>query len=448
MIFKYHWAFRMLFSVLAMITLCIIAVQFNEFSIFFSAIFFFTLGTALTIKNKDYRIFQIAFFWLLFFASIQALFFHAEYNQLFDRGGDDLSFYEKWILTGYNDFNFALNERYAYKTFIVPASAYLKFINVIGINSVFSFHINILNVFVGAFIPVFVFKTGKILFKSTTAQLAAAFVIVYPFFNYQITKVMRDVYAYLFFTIGVYILFTNWKLLFKLLVILLLLLLTMNARTESVIYILLLFGLYYFIKTKSLLLKGSLMAIVFVAAYIIYQYLNATFSIDLATITKYSEMYNELRTDNEGAGSIATLLKNGGIIGKLISIPYNWISPLPPPIIIQFNLMTLLISIGCFAWYFMLPRGVVKFYEMTQQKDNLLKYSELRALYLTFIVGSVFISYTSGDPRHILVFFPIATLFCVGYFENRTFKFDLTLNYISIIIAFISIIGYLIIKNF
>lgn len=399
----------------------------------------------LTFAAKAYRVFQIGYFWLIIFACIQTFFFLQEYSQVFDRGGDDAYFFETWILPGYYDLAEVLVDHNPYKTFTVPASVYLRFINLIGLSSIHSFHINIINVFLGAFIPVFIYKLASFFASQRVAQLAAAFVIFYPFFNYQVVKVMRDVHIYMLFTVAVYLITSQLNFYSKIIYAGVIFFLVINVRKEALLYFLLLFGTYSFIIHKGIVMRGVIIVGIILASIGVYYYMTTVFGLTIADINRFSQLYDDLRKDTDSGNSIATMLKNAGFIGKLISVPYIWLSPLPPPALFSLNIMTIMISIGCLFWYYLIPRGVLEIYRVASHANE--RQSSLaRALIVTFLFGSLFISYTSGDPRHLLIFFPISVIFCFGYFENKMIKKEMDLNYLTVIIGLCSITLYIYIK--
>jgi hypothetical protein len=444
-IIKYHWLFRLLFSIIAVFFLISLSIRISEPSLVFTAILFLATGSLLTFPGKAYRIFQIGFFWLIIFACIQMFFFLQEYNQVFDHGGDDTYFFETWILPGYYDFADVMVDNNPYKMFTVPASLYLRFINFIGLGSVHSFHINIINVFLGAFIPVFVYKLATFFASQRVAQWAAAFVIFYPFFNYQVVKVMRDVHIYMLFTVTVYLISSRIHLYTKIIYIAIILFLVVNVRKEALLYFLVLFGTYAFIIHKGIVIRGVIILGIVIASLGVYYYMTTVVGLTLADINRFSQLYEELRQNTDSGNSIATILKNAGFMGKLISVPYIWLSPLPPPALFSLNIMTIMISLGCLFWYYLVPRGVLELHRVAGHGNE--RQSALaRSLIVTFLLGSLFISYTSGDPRHLLIFFPISVIFCFGYFENKMIKRELDLNYLTILIGLSAVTFYIYIK--
>lgn len=404
------------------------------------------MGSLLTIRHKDYRVFQTAFNWLIIFCVLQAWFFQSSYNQLFDLGGDDQYFYKDWILLGYSDINEVLTDYNPYKTFILPSVFYLKFLNYIGFNSTFSFHINIINIFVGAFIPVFVYKTALLFLESAKAQSASLFVLFFPFLNYQCVKIIRDVDVYLLFTLFIYFLSSNYKIYTKAFWFLIISFLMFNVRKEAVFYILIFAGSYLFFQAKSFITKSFfIFSVVLALGFFIYL-LSTNYGLDFNSISRFSELYDELRTETGGGNSLATILKNAGFLGKIISIPYVWLSPLPPPIFFSVTAMSTFISLGSLVWYYLMPRGAIQLYFESKNTINPKIRNLSLSLSITIILGSLFISYTSGDPRHTLIFMPVFSIFCFGYFENQNKNFEYLLNYISISILIIAIISYAIIK--
>lgn len=404
------------------------------------------MGSLLTIRHKDYRVFQTAFNWLIIFCVLQAWFFHSSYNQLFDLGGDDQYFYKDWILLGYTDINEVLTDYNPYKTFILPSVIYLKFLNYIGFNSTFSFHINLINIFLGAFIPVFVFKTARLFLKPVNSQYVALFVLFFPFLNYQCVKIIRDVDVYLLFTIFVYLLSSNRKVYAKIIWTLIITFLMFNVRKETVFYILIFLGSYLFFQSISFIKKSFFIFSVILALVFLINFLSTNYGFDFNTITRFSGLYDELRAETGGANSLATMLKNAGFFGKIISVPYVWLSPLPPPIIFSINIMSVLISLGSLVWYYLMPRGALQLYFESKNTINPKIRNLSLSLSITIILGSLFISYTSGDPRHTLIFFPIFSIFCFSYFENQNQKLENRVNYISVLIISLGIILYSLFK--
>ena len=445
MIIKYHWYFRLALLLIAFTLLLSLVVRFNEPSLLFTAGLFFSVGSLVSLPGKNYRIFQISYLWLIVFSVVQVFFFLSEYNQPFDKGGDDGYFYESWILAGFTDLEVAFADYNPYKTFVLPQIYLLKFINFLGLNSTHSFHINLSNTFVGAFIPVFVFNASKRFLSARMAQFVAAFVVFYPFFNYQIVKILRDVHVYLLFTIAFYVLTTHLKIVIKAVVLAVILFLIFHLRKEAILYFLVLIGSYAFFINKSTVVRIWIVSLVFISFGIAYYVINSVFGLGISDIARFSQAYDELRQETEGSSSLATMLKNAGLIGKLVSVPYVWLSPLPPPVLFSINLMNILISIGCLFWYYLVPRGALELFRRCRKETEGNK-ALVKALMTTFIIGSLFISYTSGDPRHLLIFFPCFVIFCFGYFENRKMQYELNLNYITIFIGGLGIGAYLYLK--
>ncbi len=446
MLLKYHWLFRIITGILASLFLTYFAYYFNEPSLLFTGLLFYLIGSLFTLCKREYRIFQVSYCWLVIFCVAQALFFQSAYLQIFDKGGDDRYFFEDWILLGYYDIDAVLTEYNPYKTFVLPAVYYLKFINFLGFGSTFSFHVNLINVFVGSMIPVFVYKTAIFFTTSRLAQFATVFVSFYPFLNYQSVKIMRDVDVYLLFTILIYLLTTNLRLLAKGLWILLIVFLMWNVRKEALIYIFILVGSFSFLQNKSILTRVTLVVLIFLSFGVVYMYVSTVYGLDLNSVIKFSQLYDDLRQETAGDSSIATMLKNAGFLGKVISVPYVWLSPLPPPILFSVNFMSLLISIGCLLWYYLMPRGVINLYNNTINSSGIEQRNLSLSICVTILIGSLFIAYTSGDPRHTLIFFPTFSIFCFGYFQNSRQKFELNLIYVTIFTLIVAILSYLYLK--
>lgn len=419
---------------------------FGEPSLLFSAFIFFILGSIINLKNQDFVIFQISFLWLNIFSVLLSWHFYQVNNQLFDVGGDDKYFFDEWILKGYYDFDDVLVDYNPYKTFVIPSAVYFKFINLIGLNSTFSYHINLLNIFLASFIPVYTYKLGKLIFTPITAQRASLFVLFYPFFNFQCAKIIRDGYVYLIFLMIVYFMASQISHLRKIIAILFLSILMFNLRKEAIIYIIVLSGSYIYTFVTQKKYKILLLVILATAALFIAFTLNYKYGLDFNSINRFSELYDELREETSGGISLATKIKNAGFVGKVISVPYVWFSPLPPPVIASLTFINFLISIGVLFWYYLLPRGGIQLYQTALNSLDRSKKSISIAILVTFLIGSLFISYTSGDPRHIMIFMPIATIYCFSYYEFNSFYNEMNLNKSLFIIFGLGALLYSILK--
>ncbi|WP_026764057.1 hypothetical protein [Sediminibacterium salmoneum] len=390
-----------------------------------------------------------SFFWLCFFFGVQIFFFKDQYNSFFDKGGDDSYFFFDWILPSFYDFEHALQEHNPYKSFVIPTSLYLKFINYIGINSISFFHVNLVNIFFASFIPVFVYKIAAKIFHERIAGASSFFVLMYPFLNYQSTKILRDVHVYLYFTIVVFVVVSNFSVFRKFFLLLILAFLLFNVRKESVLYMMIFAGLYNYLNTKDYRIRIGIIVVVLITLVVGYSYVSFKYGLTIESISRFSQLYDELRVETDTGGSLATRLKNSGVVGKIVSVIYIWISPFPPPAIYSFNLMNFIISVGVLLWYFLFPRAVLKVAEecRTNRSTNSLNKKNFSiSIFIVIILGTFLISYTSGDPRHSMVFFPVLSIFAVAYFWSRSSKFDSIFNYILITISFLAIFIYVILK--
>jgi len=421
----------------------------DDLSVYFT---FFLLGGAgclLCLKSGLSSIYSTAFLWQTFFFGLQLFYFNSQYNSFFDKGGDDSYFFNEWILPAYYDIEHGLQEYNPYKSFVLPAALYLKLINFIGIKSISFFHINLINIFIGSFIGVFVYKIGVKIFNERVAGAAAFFVIIYPFLNYQTTKILRDVHVYFYFTLLVLIIISKISIVKKIIFLLILTVILFNVRKEAVIYIMIFMFFYYYLNTNNLRGRLTIIVLLFSSFIIGYSFISLKYGLTIESISRFSELYEQIRLEADTGGSLATMLKNSGFIGKIVSIFYIWISPFPPPVIYSFDFINVIISVGVLFWCFLFPRAIVKIYEMCKsykKESEIYRRNFALSILVTVILGTFLISYTSGDPRHSMVFFPVFSLFSFGYFQSRSGNADRYLNYGLTVFLLIGILIYIFLK--
>lgn len=443
------WITSFFYFLLSLSALVFVGIVVDDFSIFFSFFFLALFGTFVCIRTKLVGVYLTSFFWLCFFFGVQIFFFKDQYNSFFDKGGDDSYFFFEWILPSFYDFEHALQEYNPYKSFVIPTSLYLKFINYIGIDSVSFFHANLINIFFASFIPVFVWKIATKIFNERIAGASSFFVLMYPFLNYQSTKILRDVHVYLYFTIIVFVVISNFSFFWKLFLLIILALLLFNVRKEAVLYMIIFVGLYNFLNTRDYRVRILILAVVLITFILGYSYVSFKYGLTIESISRFSQLYDELRIETDTGGSLATRLKNSGVLGKIVSVFYIWISPFPPPAIYSFNLMNSIISAGVLGWYFLFPRAILKIVEECRTSNNINSSDNKNfsiSIFTVIFLGTFLISYTSGDPRHSMVFFPVLSIYAIAYFWSRSTKFDSFFNYILITSSFLAIFVYIILK--
>lgn len=387
-----------------------LSLQFRDSSIVFSFVFLAFIGFFLFSNGSSRTLFL--FHYVLY--SLFAICFYEYYTSVngasFIGGGDDEFFYK--ISKGFYLDNFERNRFYegvffpitTYQGYIYTLSGYLWILNVLGFDSTNVFHFILINVLVGSFSGMLVFRIAR----KIGYQLGGYLFIItlFPVTVWYGVTLLRDSFILFFFLLLIDTLVSSEKLTLKqILLSVLWIILTATIRPAHAIIFSFLLGVKFFFSIQGIVSKVLL---IMVAIIVIFTFLESSVNDQLEEVSQVAENYDSEISENASGSSIGRLLYSSSNPVFIVIRPVVlFFSPIPPLIFSGLTFDNLFLSIGNLLWYFFGASFLVLLYV----KGRTIIYSNIY-LSLTSVIlfTPIIISLTSRDPRHIVFVYPIVQI--------------------------------------
>jgi hypothetical protein len=407
------------------------------------ALLLYTVSRAF-LKRDTGAVFTLAFGVYL----ISSAFFLLATNYTFGRpflgGGDDMYFFiaAKTLVKAKLDINTTVDgiPMWAsnYTGYLYLLGYYFKAISSLGFDSFHFYHLSLLKVCIGSFIPVLVFKIFK---ENKLIQLESSIwiLVLFPTLVIHVVSLLREAVISVVFLFVVYrVIRSRWHIV-AVLWVLFGAFLVYNIRPVHAVFV----GLFYLIwvflsRPKNLTLKLGGLVIVFFLLTMNWIKGVSLFGSDLDRI---QGMYLALAQETNQEGSIGLRLYTSNfLLIQPLKLIYYFMSPIPPPMVIRLNLLSTYISLGIVFWY-LYVFGFFSGYMNFLRKGDRLYLTVLLLFIISGIVGVV----SSKDPRHLVYIYPLVIPF--GY-SHLQFIPKRRIQQIVITFLSLGVVGYLLLKAF
>lgn len=387
-------------------------------------------------------LFTFTFGILLVNSTIFLLILNYVNGEPFLTGGDDFLFYNagKGLYQSRYDINIEVDgiplwlSNYPAYLFII--SIYYELLSLIGLNSLHFYNFTLFKVALGALVPVLIYKIGE-LTSLKVSKLTLIVILFFPLLILHTTSFLRESIISFFFVLGVYSILRIKPSFYRILIIFLLTIIVFFIRPVHSFLLILFYFLYYFLNRKNNFWLNFIFAIIiFIIGLIFLNYNNS------GILLQYQNTQNSYRELSEMTA------QNGSLGVKLYGSdnPFLWpikylyylMSPIPPPIFEDLNLITIYITIGSVLWYLIL----LGFLKSGFRKVNRIN-PYFISLFLLFLIAAAVGVNTTKDPRHLIFIYPLIIPYGLKELSMIP-KFVIFITFFSFLI--LASIGYIILK--
>ena len=441
---KYYKYSLITTSLLALISLMLFSYQVQTIGFLYTYFLFLGFGV-LILKGANRSLFLLSTQIGIIFSVLYLYYVQQLTGTNFNIGGDEKKFYDGAILAMNGNDHYLNPSTCRYWLFVLRNFVYFNFLKLQGFTLLHSFHANLLNVFTGSFSIAAIYQLGLKITSKEKAANAAIFLMCIPMFVFYQVNGLRDMSIALLVTLVFNVTLSDkYKKGFKYALLALIIAIIGSIRFESPIYMLFFLVNYEIFKIKDirtrkiaiLLVLGAILLIGIVGMYV--------FNLNLSTLNSYSDAYNKLRELN-GGNSLASRLKNAPLYFKPIVMIYVWLSPLPPPALIDPNdAYNIWMSIGCAFWYVVICRGFWIFFKTSFQNSS--ESSIARPLLIGILLSTIVIVLTSCDARHLLCFYAPVIIYATRFKNETNYKTREFLTISTIVFLLLAAFVYFILK--
>ena len=450
---------------LSLVSLFIHAISFNNFSVLVTFSILYITGTIFFFRSgRTVLLFYHFAFLINVVLSVMFVFYFNNLRGMpFTEGGDDRTFYmlsKAWSY-GIDSFNAYAQEHYGiswnsinYKFYIIILGSWFKFLRSLSFEQDHFFNLNIINCWFGGLIAPFVCKIGKEVFSKRVAKLTALLILFYAPIIFYSVVIIRDTLIGVLFLIIVWHVVRNGNKWARLVLIALIFFILYYLRPTSAFFAFLFVLTFWASGSRLIQVKAFFRRYTILIALTMISFSSLLVMTEMAVlkgvgfpiiekVIRYFEFYRGHSLAEASSGSIGSILKqsNNPLIFILL-IFYTYLSPIPPEIIQSFSLKNLFILTGNMTWYVAAPTFLVCQVQYLKNKT----YSNLLyATIITLFMALVFVSMTTGNPRHLYFLHPIIAMFVLSYILDYPRQF----NYLLQVLVIIGLIGsgvYLAIK--
>lgn len=404
-------------------------------------ILYFTVILFLKNSKSEAILFTFSYGLLLVNSTFFLLLLNYVNGKPFLAGGDDLLFFTAGKELYINDFDINIEVDGLplwvtnYPAYLFIISFYYKFLSFFGINSLSFYHFTLFKILLGSLIPILIYKIGH--FVSIRFDKLALFVVLLmPTLVYHTTSFLRETVISFFFLSGVYIILSDKAIIIKSLLFILITVILYFIRPIHSFFFILFFLLYLIIsrKTSSWIRLNT----AFIILIVIYYFKREDSELFLQ-YQRTQSSYQELSAITSQEGSLGVKLYGANdLFFWPIKYFYYLFSPIPPPIVATFNLLTVYMSLGALLWY-LLVIGIIKSgLRVINRMDPY-----FLTLYILFFLAGVVGVNTTKDPRHLVFIYPLIIPISLG-------ELIITKKSLLLVLVFsffiVGILGYILFK--
>ena len=321
-------------------------------------------------------------------------------------GGDDLTFYTagKELYASRFDINIEVEGIplwiINYPAYLFMISFYYELLSWIGLNSLHFYHLTLLKVSLGSVIPVIIYKIGSQI-SSRVSRYTLFVIIMLPTLVLNTTSFLRESIISFFFVIGVYIILSKNKSLYKIIFVSILIIVIYFIRPVHAFFLVLFILINFILKSKR-----TYWIIFYIVIFLIISVLFLYDFYEIGIFNKYQivqSSYLELSKETSQDASLGIkLYSSNNLLLWPLKFLYYIFSPIPPPIFGSLNLLTIFISIGNLIWY-SIVFGFIKSIFRKVNRTN----PYFLSVFLLFVIASAVGVSTSKDPRHLVFMYPL-----------------------------------------
>jgi len=359
-------------------------------------------------------------------------------------GGDDKFFYEAGRALAQADMNintyvdgvplWAAN----YPGYLYILAGFYKVLALMGFGQYHFFYLSLLKICIGSLIPVLVFKIFRTL-PHVYSERSLWILVLFPTLVIHTVSLLRESVISVVFLLMVYQVVKDSKPIKGLFWMLVCTALVFVVRPVHASFLVIFFLTYTFLSyPKYLAIKLGGLIIVFITLSMNWVQGLSFLGSDLDRV---QDAYLTLAKESNQEGSIGIkLYTSNSLLLQPVKLVYFFLSPIPPPIVISINLLSIYISLGIIYWYLYVFGFFAGFSNFIKRGDR---------LYLTtlilFLVSGIVGVVSSKDSRHLIYIYPLIIPYGyaqVQFMRKRTIK--------QIVYGFLAfgVMGYIILKLF
>jgi hypothetical protein len=348
-------------------------------------------------------------------------------------GGDDKLFNDLALYFTNNeiDINDPFYLAIPYKLYLYVLSGWLKLVSIFvpyNVENNFQTVLLMLNSFWGGLVAVNLKKiiiNAGVYGKLNSIKYALTF--YNPFILYYSSVLMREIFLVFLILGAIAMLLSESTIRVKVLTISLCFLGTFFVRPVSALIILLASGFTIFSQIKSTKIKGLiLIVLITVGLVVVLPNINIILGRDMSAEAFENLAQHSLEQASENSIGAKLVASNNPVL-QLVLPFYILLSPLPPPILSDFSLRALLLSLGSVSWAICLLIYIpfcVSFYKNRKlvQLSNKKFYKYVQLTFILVVLNTFIVGYTSHDPRHLLFAYPLIIPLATGYAKIEYLK--------------------------
>jgi hypothetical protein len=408
------------------------------------------------LKRKSHLLFFSFFFVSIIISRLLVFEFILQNGTYFIGGGDDELFNELGNNLAKNQLNIEDPVFLAmpYKLYLYLLGFWIKLISIFNTNSLksnFHYELLMLNSFFGALVTI---NVKKILLEIEVLTHLSfwhrLFVLFNPFVVYFSSVLLREIVLVYFITTALIFTISDKNILIKVTILLLCFISAFLIRPASSILILIPILIALYLKIKSSASKAVLI-ISFVSLMFFYFIPNLDLILGKDVGMVQANLL-EMVSDQSQVNSFGSkLIQSNNVFSKILVPFYVLISPIPPPIIGDFSIRSLLISLGAILWYLTVIIYIPFLYsylvKRRYRKISNPNYNLFVVVTMCLLIfNTLMVGYGSLDPRHHLLLYSIITPIAFAGFNISEFsKFKFYYFGVLLFIIFFSL-AYLLIK--